>query len=36
MPVDVFDALADSGQSLHDILGRLFRRPRLIREDDQE
>ena len=29
------DALADSGESLHDVLGRLFRRPRWIREDDQ-
>jgi hypothetical protein len=28
------DALADSGQSLHDILGRLFRRPHWIREHD--
>lgn len=26
-PVYHVDALADSGQSLHDILGRLFRRP---------
>lgn len=34
-PVYHVDALADSGQSLHDILGRLFRRPRWIREDDQ-
>lgn len=34
-PVYRVDALADSGQSLHDILGRLFRRPRWIREDDQ-
>jgi hypothetical protein len=29
------DALADSGNSLHDVLGRLFRRPRWKREDDQ-
>ncbi len=35
-PVYRVDALADSGQSLHDILGRLFRRPRWIRENDQE
>ncbi len=34
-PVYHVDALADSGQSLHDILGRLFRRPHWIREDDQ-
>ena len=33
-PVYRVDALADSGQSLHDILGRLFRRPRWIREHD--
>jgi hypothetical protein len=29
------DALADSGNSLHDVLGRLFRRPRWTREGDQ-
>lgn len=34
-PVYRVDALADSGQSLHDILGRLFRRPHWIREDKQ-
>jgi hypothetical protein len=34
-PVYRVDALADSGQSLHDVLGRLFRRPHWIREDDQ-
>jgi len=34
-PVYRVDALADSGHSLHDILGRLFRRPHWIREDDQ-
>ena len=34
-PVYRVDALADSGHSLHDVLGRLFRRPRWIREDDQ-
>ena len=34
-PVYRIDALADSGHSLHDVLGRLFRRPRWIREDDQ-
>jgi hypothetical protein len=33
-PVYRVDALADSGNSLHDILGRLFRRPRWIREPD--
>jgi hypothetical protein len=33
-PVYRADALADSGQSLHDILGRLFRRPHWIREHD--
>jgi hypothetical protein len=33
-PVYRVDALADTGQSLHDILGRLFRRPRWIREHD--
>ena len=34
-PVYHVDALADSGHSLHDILGRLFRRPHWIREDGQ-
>jgi hypothetical protein len=34
-PVYHVDALADAGHSLHDVLGRLFRRPRWIREDDQ-
>ncbi len=34
-PVYRVDALADTGQSLHDRLGRLFRRPHWIREDDQ-
>jgi hypothetical protein len=34
-PVYRVDALADSGHNLHDILGRLFRRPHWIREDDQ-
>ena len=34
-PVYRVDALADTGQSLHDILGRLFRRPRWIREGDR-
>ena len=33
-PVYRVDALADTGQSLHDILGRLFRRPRWTREHD--
>ena len=32
-PVYRVDALADSGHSLHDRLGRLFRRPHWIRED---
>jgi hypothetical protein len=31
-PVYHVDALADSGQSLHDILGRLFRRPHWIQD----
>lgn len=35
-PVYRVDALADTGHSLHDVLGRLFRRPRWIREDDKE
>jgi hypothetical protein len=35
-PVYHVDALADSGHSLHDVLGRLFRRPHWIREDDQK
>jgi hypothetical protein len=35
-PVYRVDALADTGQSLHDILGRLFRRPRWVREDDRK
>ena len=35
-PVYRVDALADSGHSLHDVLGRLFRRPHWIREDDQQ
>jgi hypothetical protein len=33
-PVYRVDALADSGNSLHDILGRLFRRPHWVREHD--
>jgi hypothetical protein len=33
-PVYRVDALADSGPSLHDTLGRLFRRPHWIREHD--
>ena len=32
-PVYRVDALADAGSSLHDRLGRLFRRPHWIRED---
>jgi hypothetical protein len=35
-PVYRVDALADAGHSLHDVLGRLFRRPRWVREDDQK
>jgi hypothetical protein len=27
------DALADSGKSMHDMLGRMFRRPHWMRED---
>jgi hypothetical protein len=34
-PVYRVDALADSGHSLHDRLGRLFRRPHWIREDER-
>ena len=34
-PVYRVDALADSGNSLHDVLGRLFRRPRWTREGEQ-
>jgi|SRR5215472_6506964 len=34
-PVYRVDALQDTGHSLHDVLGRMFRRPRWIREDDQ-
>jgi hypothetical protein len=34
-PVYRVDALADTGQSLHDRLGRMFRRPHWVREDDQ-
>ncbi len=34
-PVYRVDALADSGHSLHDVLGRLFRRPHWIREDSR-
>lgn len=33
-PVYRVDALADTGQSLHDKLGRLFGRPHWIREHD--
>ena len=32
-PVYRVDGLADSGPSLHDRLGRLFRRPHWVRED---
>jgi hypothetical protein len=35
-PVYRVDALADTGHSLHDVLGRLFRRPRWVREDERE
>jgi hypothetical protein len=34
-PVYRVDALQYSGHSLHDILGRLFRRPHWTREDEQ-
>lgn len=34
-PVYRVDALEDAGHSLHDRLGRLFRRPHWTREDDQ-
>jgi hypothetical protein len=34
-PVYRVDALADTGHSMHDVLGRLFRRPHWIRENDQ-
>ena len=34
-PVYHVDALPDSGHSLHNVFGRLFRRPHWIREDDQ-
>ncbi len=34
-PVYRVDALADSGESMHDVLGRLFRRPHWIREHDE-
>lgn len=33
-PVYDVDALQDSGQSLHDMFGRLFRRPKWHEEDD--
>ena len=33
-PVYRVDALADTGHSMHDILGRLFRRPHWVREHD--
>jgi hypothetical protein len=33
-PVYRADAMADSGKSMHDILGRLFRRPHWTREHD--
>jgi hypothetical protein len=34
-PVYRVDALEDTGRSLHDRLGRMFRRPHWVREDDQ-
>ena len=34
-PVYHVDALADTGKSLHDILGRLFRRPHWTRDGDK-
>ena len=33
-PVYRVDALNDTGSSMHDVLGRLFRRPHWIREKD--
>jgi hypothetical protein len=33
-PVYRVDALADTGHSMHDVLGRLFRRPHWVREHD--
>jgi hypothetical protein len=33
-PVYRVDALADTGHSFHDVLGRLFRRPHWTREHD--
>jgi hypothetical protein len=33
-PVFRVDALADTGKSFHDVLGRLFRRPHWTREHD--
>jgi hypothetical protein len=33
-PVYRVDALQDTGQSVHDVLGRLFRRPHWTREHD--
>jgi hypothetical protein len=35
-PVYRVDALANTGHSLHDVLGRLFRRPHWVREDDRK
>ena len=35
-PVYRVDALQDSGHSLHDVLGRLFRRPHWYREDGRD
>jgi hypothetical protein len=35
-PVYRVDALEDAGHSLHDVLGRLFRRPHWVREDNPE
>jgi hypothetical protein len=35
-PVYRVDSLGDAGHSMHDVLGRLFRRPRWVREDDQK
>ena len=34
-PVYRVDAQQDAGHSLHDVMGRLFRRPHWTREDDQ-
>jgi hypothetical protein len=35
-PVYRVDALADTGHSMHDVLGRMFRRPHWVREDERK